>query len=76
MMKRLYSTLPAVAVLLSLWGLLPTWQAARITPEQREEFRAATSGLRVWYAERYGQEWLDRLDAAVAACEQQTGDAG
>jgi tripartite ATP-independent transporter DctP family solute receptor len=47
-----------------------------ITPAQREEFRAATSGLRVWYAERYGQEWLDRLDAAVAACEQQTGGVG
>jgi TRAP-type C4-dicarboxylate transport system substrate-binding protein len=47
-----------------------------VTPAQREEFRAATSGLREWYAERYGREWLERLDAAVAACEQQTGGAG
>jgi tripartite ATP-independent transporter DctP family solute receptor len=47
-----------------------------ITPAQREEFRAATSGLRDWYAERYGREWLERLDAAVAACEQQTGGVG
>lgn len=47
-----------------------------ITPAQREQFRAATSGLRVWYGERYGYEWLERLDAAVSACEQQTGGEG
>jgi len=46
------------------------------TPDQRAEFRAATSGLRDWYVRRYGRMWLDRLDAAVAACEQETGDAG
>jgi TRAP-type C4-dicarboxylate transport system substrate-binding protein len=40
-----------------------------ITPAQREQFRAATSGLRDWYARRYGGEWLERLDTAVAACE-------
>jgi TRAP-type C4-dicarboxylate transport system substrate-binding protein len=47
-----------------------------ITPAQREQFRTATGGLRVWYAERYGPEWLERMDAAVATCEQQTGEAG
>jgi len=47
-----------------------------ITPAQRDQFRSATSGLRVWYAERYGREWLERLDAAVAACEKQTGETG
>jgi TRAP-type C4-dicarboxylate transport system substrate-binding protein len=46
------------------------------TPEQREQFRAATQDLREWYAGRYGREWLERLDAAVATCEQQTGGAG
>jgi TRAP-type transport system periplasmic protein len=46
------------------------------TPDQRAEFRAATSGLRDWYVRRYGRLWLDRLDAAVAACELKTGDAG
>jgi len=46
------------------------------TPVQRAEFRAATSGLRDWYVRRYGRMWLDRLDAAVAACERTTGDAG
>jgi len=46
------------------------------TPEQREQFRAATRDLREWYAGRYGREWLERLDAAVAECEQQTGGPG
>ncbi|HSW32656.1 MAG TPA: TRAP transporter substrate-binding protein DctP [Steroidobacteraceae bacterium] len=44
-----------------------------VTPEQREAFREATRGLRDWYAKRYGAEWLERLDAAVAACEQSNG---
>ena len=47
-----------------------------ITPEQRAQFRDATRGLRDWYANRYGREWLERLDAAVAACEQQNGGVG
>jgi len=44
-----------------------------VTPEQREAFREATRGLRDWYAKRYGAEWLERLDAAVAACEKSNG---
>ena len=44
-----------------------------VTPEQRQAFREATRGLRDWYAERYGVEWLQRLDAAVAACEDSDG---
>jgi len=47
-----------------------------ITPGQRAQFRDATRGLRDWYANRYGREWLERLDAAVAACEQQNGGVG
>jgi TRAP-type C4-dicarboxylate transport system substrate-binding protein len=47
-----------------------------ITAEQREQFRAATRGLRDWYASRYGAQWLERLDAAVAACEQSNGGVG
>lgn len=46
------------------------------TPAQREQFRAATHGLREWYARRYGREWLERLDAAVAACEIRHGGIG
>jgi TRAP-type C4-dicarboxylate transport system substrate-binding protein len=44
-----------------------------ITAEQREQFRDATRGLRDWYASRYGAEWLQQLDAAVAACEHDVG---
>ncbi len=40
------------------------------TPAQRAELKAATIELRDWYAGRYGREWLDRLDGAVAACER------
>jgi cell division protein FtsX len=46
------------------------------TPAQREQFRAATRDLREWYARRYGREWLQRLDAAVAACERGNGGIG
>jgi TRAP-type C4-dicarboxylate transport system substrate-binding protein len=44
-----------------------------ITAEQREQFRNATRGLRDWYVGRYGAEWLQQLDAAVAACEHDLG---
>jgi TRAP-type C4-dicarboxylate transport system substrate-binding protein len=39
------------------------------TPEQRAELKRRTAGLRKWYVEHYGQEWLDRLDAEIARCE-------
>jgi len=47
-----------------------------VTPEQRRQFRGATRDLREWYVGRYGREWLERLDAAVATCERQTGETG
>lgn len=43
---------------------------------QRAQLRAATRGLRDWYAERYGGEWLARTDAAVAACEARNPGSG
>ena len=58
---------PAMAEFLRRGGI-----ADRATPAQRAELKAATSGLRDWYAERYGREWLDRLDTAVADCERTT----
>ena len=39
------------------------------SPEEKALFRQASSGMRAWFAENYGGEWLDRLDAAVADCE-------
>ena len=60
---------PAMAEFLRRGGI-----ADRAAPAQRAELKAATSGLRDWYAERYGREWLDRLDAAVTSCERTTAD--
>jgi TRAP-type C4-dicarboxylate transport system substrate-binding protein len=45
------------------------------TPAERAELKAATRGLRDWFAQRYGREWLDRLDAAVADCERRDATA-
>lgn len=39
------------------------------TPAQRAELRRRTAGLRDWYVARYGQDWLDMLDAEIARCE-------
>lgn len=44
-----------------------------MTYAQRAEFRAATRPLRDWYVERYGPQWLQRTDAAIAACEATAG---
>lgn len=38
------------------------------TAAERRAFRSAAAGVREWYAQRYGREWLERLDAAIAAC--------
>lgn len=37
--------------------------------EERKLFRDAVSGMRQWYSQTYGDEWLDRLDQAVKECE-------
>jgi len=39
------------------------------TTAEKRRFREAAGGLRLWYAEQYGEEWLHRLDAAIEACE-------
>lgn len=41
------------------------------TPAQRATLKARTNELRDWFGQRYGPEWIDRLDAAVAGCEAQ-----
>lgn len=45
------------------------------TPEEKALFREAASGMRDWYVEQYGGEWLQKLDTAIAACEAQIDDA-
>ncbi|MBT8088958.1 MAG: TRAP transporter substrate-binding protein DctP [Gammaproteobacteria bacterium] len=39
------------------------------TVEEKLQFREAAGGMRDWYVEQYGSEWLMKLDAAIAACE-------
>ncbi|PPB80928.1 tripartite ATP-independent transporter DctP family solute receptor [Albidovulum inexpectatum] len=38
--------------------------------EEKAAFQQATSGMRQWYIDKYGEEWLNKLDAAVAECTQ------
>ena len=43
------------------------------TPAEKAAFQDATRGLRAWFVERYGSEWVDRLDRAVKQCESRIG---
>lgn len=36
--------------------------------EERRAFRRASAGMRDWFVARYGPEWPDKLDRALAAC--------
>jgi tripartite ATP-independent transporter DctP family solute receptor len=45
------------------------------TAEEKLEFREAAGGMRDWYVERYGDEWLMKLDGAIAACESHIDSA-
>ncbi len=45
------------------------------TPAEKEMFREAASGIRDWYVEQYGREWLDKLDTAISDCEEQIDSA-
>jgi len=40
------------------------------TPEEKEAFRNATSGMQDWYTEQYGPEWLEKLQSAITTCEE------
>lgn len=42
------------------------------TAEEKVAFQKASSGMRAWYSEKYGDEWLNKIDAAVADCTAQT----
>jgi len=45
------------------------------TAGEKALFREAAGGMRDWYVEQYGDEWLTKLDAAIAACENQIDSA-
>jgi TRAP-type C4-dicarboxylate transport system substrate-binding protein len=40
------------------------------TSDERQAFINATQGVRQWYARRYGEAWLTRLDEAVVECSR------
>ena len=42
------------------------------SPDEKKMFQEASAGMRGWYTDKYGAEWLDKLDAAVTACEAST----
>ena len=45
------------------------------TAEEKLEFREAAGGMRDWYVEQYGDDWLMKLDGAIAACESHIDSA-
>ncbi len=45
------------------------------TAEEKLKFREAAAGMRDWYVEQYGDEWLLMLDVAIAACESHIDSA-
>ncbi len=45
------------------------------TSAEKELFRQAAGGMRAWYVEQYGSEWLDKLDTAIENCEIQIDSA-
>ena len=38
-------------------------------PEEKKAFQDATAGMKDWFIAQYGDEWVTRLDAAIADCE-------
>ena len=42
------------------------------TAEEKAAFQEASSGMRKWYTDKFGDEWLTKLDAAVADCAAKT----
>ncbi len=42
------------------------------TPDEKKMFQEASSGMRKWYTDKFGSEWLDKLDMAVKTCEEST----
>ena len=39
---------------------------------ERQSFVTGTSGMRTWFSQRYGEEWLIALDTAVEICSGQS----
>lgn len=42
---------------------------------EKAMFRDAAAGMRDWFVDQYGSEWLEKLDRAIADCESQVDSA-
>jgi TRAP-type C4-dicarboxylate transport system substrate-binding protein len=40
------------------------------TPEQRATFMAGGAHMKAWFAQKYGKDWVDKLDKAVADAQK------
>ena len=38
------------------------------TPEEKQAFKDATSGMKDWYVQQYGDVWLTKLNNAISTC--------
>ena len=45
------------------------------TTVEKVKFRQAASGMKDWFVEQYGAEWLDKLDAEINTCERNKADS-
>lgn len=41
----------------------------RPTVEEKQAFKDASSNMRSWFIEKFGNDWLDLLESSVAACD-------
>lgn len=44
------------------------------TADEKKAFQEASSGMKDWYKGKFGDEWLTKLEDAVAACETSVSD--
>jgi TRAP-type C4-dicarboxylate transport system substrate-binding protein len=40
----------------------------RPSPQEKQAFKVASSNMRQWFIDNYGNEWLDLLESSVAQC--------
>ena len=40
------------------------------TLDEKKQFQQASSGMRQWFIDNYGLEWVTLLEASVQTCEQ------
>ncbi|MGF1474957.1 MAG: TRAP transporter substrate-binding protein DctP [Geminicoccaceae bacterium] len=41
------------------------------TPDEKAVFQEAAGGMRDWYIEQFGEEWLTKYQDAISTCEQE-----